>query len=357
MSTCLPFTEETLDDALSIVRVRFGEGACSQARLLLRNPCRGLCPSAGDIVYDANRPEGFQAAILRRGYIDNLPFIGVVGGMLAMHEGASPVLLLALMKKTIASRGGSILFFANTSIPVSMKMNRMLGVTGKGIPSCGVVRFAVVRLGSFVNFVLKGCLPGILVGFGNLLGMLMVPFFYRRSRSSTSGEELREFSSGLFDVFWARYLEGNDGVVLSRTTEELEWAFGEDVRKGRDVLLVRRDASGLVGYVILRAKDEAQRRWLVVDWIALKNDRAVLSDLLKDAVRWLRKHSHAVFLESIGFRMDVQDVIHRHLPFTRKAPNNTTIFKAGRDDLREALSKAGTKGWFFGPYDGDRCIA
>ena len=83
----------------------------------------------------------------------------------------------------------------------------------------------------------------------------------------------------------------------------------------------------------------------------------MLSDLLRDAVNYLRKKTPAAFLESIGFRMDVQDVIHRHLPFTRHAPNNSTVYKAFTKEIAEELDRADCHGWFFGPYDGDRCMA
>ena len=95
---------------------------------------------------------------------------------------------------------------------------------------------------------------------------------------------------------------------------------------------------------------------MVADWIAIANDKDVLSDLLRDAVCGLRRIRSAAFLECIGFRMDVQDVIHRHLPFKRKAPNNSTNYKAHIVEMKQALESADRSGWFFGPYDGDRCM-
>ena len=350
------FDETTLDDALSVVRDRFNESACHQVRKLLTNPLRCICPDVGDVAYERNQPVVFQAAVPRRGYVCDKPFLGIAGGLLASKKGTSPVLLISLMEKTNAPRHGSVVVFGNTAIPVSMKLNRMLGVDGEGCPSCGIVRFSVLKWGGFVNFCLHGRLPSFLVYFVNWVGTISNLLFYRRTRSKTIGSRLDSFDQELFDTFWAAYLKTNDGVVLSRTSEELEWLFADDLPRGRNVLLVRKDGDCLCGYIVLRAKDIGRTRWMVADWIALGNDKAVLSDLLRDAVRFLRKVPSAAFLECIGFRMDVQDVIHRHLPFSRMAPNNSTNYKAHTPEMKKALESADLSGWFFGPYDGDRCM-
>ena len=352
-----PFTEETIDDALSVVRDRFGESACEQARLILRNPMRNLCPSAGDVAYENGKLVGFQAAILRRGLVNGREFICVVGGMLAMKEGASPVSLVSLMKSTIKPRGGSTLFLANTSIPTSMKMNRLLGVAGQGCPSCGIVRFAVLRWGQFARFCLHGRLPRWMAAMADVIGWILLPLFIRRQRTRTGVSRLTVIDSEVFDRFWKEYTANADGVVLSRTAEELSWMFLDGLQQGRNVLLARNDGNRLVGYIVLMAKDIDRTRWMVADWIALNNDRDILSDLLWDAIRFLRRNTGAAFLESIGFRSDIQDVIHRHLTFTRKAPNNSTIYKAFSDEVDSEVKRADCCGWFFGPYDGDRCMA
>lgn len=351
-----PYDEKTLDDALSIVDERFGESSCQQARLILRNPQRLVCSSAGDVAYDENGPVGFQAAILRKGLVNGRTFHCVVGGMLAMKVDASPVLLVSLMKNTIKPRGESELFLANTSIPTSMKMNRLLGVNAQGCPSCGLVRFAVFKWGSFARFCMHGKLPVWIAALGDYFGLLFRPLFWRCQRSNSTPLRLMAFQGEVFDRFWKDYTDTAEGVVLSRTAEELAWIFSDGLANGRNVLLVRRDSERILGYIVLGSKDTAKTRWMVLDWIAIGNDKAVLSDLLRDATIYLRRNN-AVFLESIGFRMDYQDVIHRHLQFTRKAPNNSTIYKAFSDEVAAEMKTADLRGWFFGPYDGDRCMA
>ncbi len=350
------FTEATLDDALDVVRSRFDESACRQVRKLLNNPIRRICPDVGDIAYEEGKPVVFQAAVPRWGYVRDKPFLGIAGGLLASKRGASPVSVFSLMERTNAPRHGSELVFGNTAIPVSMKLNRLLGVDGVGCPSCGIVRFSVLRWGGFINFLLHGRLPSFLVHILNYMGVLMRPLFFRRQRSKTVGARLNVFDKKRFDAFWADYLEKNDGVVLSRTAEELEWMFGEDVDTGRNLLFVREAGNCLLGYIVVRAMNTERTRWMVADWIALENDKGVLSDLLRDAVRGLYQIQSAAFLECIGFRTDVQSVIHRHLPFSRRAPNNSTNYKAHTPELKQALERAERSGWFFGPYDGDRCL-
>ena len=350
------FTEATLDDALDIVRDRFDESACRQVRKLLDNPMRRICPDVGDVAYEENRPVAFQAAVPRRGYVRDKPFLGIAGGLLTSKRGTSPVSVFSLMERTNAPRHGSVVVFGNTAIPVSMKLNRLLGVDGVGCPSCGIVRFAVLRWGGFIDFCLHGRVPSLFVCLFNCLGFLLSPLFYRKERSNTVGVRLDTFDPKQFDEFWANYLKKNDGVVLSRTAEELIWMFGEDVTAGRNLLFGRKDGDRLCGYIVVRAMNAARTRWMVADWIALGNDRDILSDLLRDAVCGLRQMRSAAFLECIGFRMDVQDIIRRHLPFSRRAPNNSTNYKAHTPEMKHALEDADKVGWFFGPYDGDRCM-
>ena len=148
------FDETTFDDALAVVSDRFSEAACQQVRKLLDNPMRRICHETGDVAYEEGAPVAFQAAVPRRGYIQYKPFLGIAGGLLASKHGASPVSWIGLMEKTITPRHGSEVVFGNTAIPVSMKLNRLLGVDGEGCPSCGIVRFAVLRWGDFINFCL-----------------------------------------------------------------------------------------------------------------------------------------------------------------------------------------------------------
>ena len=355
MTGVKPYTEETFSDACEASFARFGESVRSQMERVLANPLRRACAEAGDVAYENDVPVGFQAAILRRLYVRQTPLLGVVGGLLAMKDGASPVLLLQLMKKTYAPRGGSVFFFANTSNPQSMKLNQALGVKGRGPDSCACVRWRPIRLGNFVNLCIHGRLPGFLQMLGNVAGRVFDLLFFRRSRSHAKRlGRLTVLDSKSLDRFWERYLLGNSGLVSSRTGEELLWLYGKGLASGQYIFLGREDSVGLCGYIVLRRANSGNGRWMIADWIALDDDPDVLSDLLRDAVRELRGHTDAALLESVGFPVRAQTILHRHLPFTRKIPNNTFIYQPTDPSVIANSSLA--EGWFFGPYDGDRCL-
>jgi len=355
MTGLKPYTEDTFSDACDASFARFGESVRSQMERVLLNPLRHICTEAGDVAYENDVPVGFQAAILRRLYVRQTPLLGVVGGLLAMKEGASPVLLLQLMKKTVAPRGGSVLFFANTSNPQSMKLNQLLGVKGKGPDSCTCVCWRPLRLGNFVNFCLHGRLPRLLQMLGNIAGRVFDLLFFRRGRSHTRRlGRVTALDTQSLNGFWERYLSGNTGLVSSRTGEELLWLYGKGLASGQYIFLGRADSRGLCGYIVLRRANSGNGRWMIADWIALDDDPDVLSDLLRDAVRDLSGQSNAALLESVGFPIRVQAILRRHLPFTRKIQNNTFIYQPA--DAAAIMDADFEKGWFFGPYDGDRCL-
>lgn len=319
-----PFNETTLDDAKSVVGAAFSPVVYQLLEKILANPLRRELGngSAGDIAYQNGKPVAFQAAIVRRLYIGKNPIIGVVGSTLGALPETSPVMLMQLMKRTIASRDGSVLFFANTANATSMKMNRLLGVKGMGPRTCEQIRFA-----SIVSFpVLRNLCP------------------------RSSAVKLDKIDKEQFDIFWTKYLNDNKGVVASRSSAELEWMFGDNVAKGTDVILATYEGSEISGYIVVR-KSRKGRGWLVVDMLALDNDRATLRLLLVSAVRYLRREARSLILESIGFPLYVEDLTRSILPLYRKTLNNTFLFKAIDPGFTVPESS-----WFFGPYDGDRSM-
>lgn len=322
MTGLKPFLESSLDDASGVVCDMFSASSGKTLVKYLQNPDRAPGASVGDVAYEKGKVVGFQAAIPRRMYLKGRPFLGIVGGMLAMREGASPVLLMKLMKTSIASRDGSRLFVGNTANVKSMKMNRLLGVRGKGPATCERIRFTPIWFP-----------PGL-----------------RRLLPRPCSRRMETFSSPEVASFWQRYLETQAGLVTSRTVEELDWVFGARMKTGEVVALGDYDDGRLNGYIALRST-HGGRRWLIVDWIALKDDPAILDRLLKSAVRWLRRETTAWVLESIGFPESAERILKRHLPLARRTPNNSFVWK-----FLEGEQVVPEGSWFFGPYDGDRCL-
>jgi hypothetical protein len=154
----------------------------------------------------------------------------------------------------------------------------------------------------------------------------------------------------LFDDFWHRYCETNEGLVSSRSAEELEWIFNDRLASGEIVILGEFKGEDLVGYVALKSASNG-KRWMIADWIAIKNDTTILVALLKSAVRFLRRKRGAVLLETIGFPDFAEPVLKRCLRFSRKARNNTFLWK-----FLDGKTTIPPNSWFFGPYDGDRCM-
>lgn len=321
MTGLRPYTEDTRQDAFAVISDRFSPKDCRIAEKYLQNPLLSN-GGAGDVAYEHDKPVGFQAAIRRRLYLGKTQLIGVVGGMLAMQEKASPVLLVNLMKATVAPRDGSSFFYANTANITSMKMNRMLGVKGTGPATCERTRFAVV----------------------------FVPWGFRWMCTRPHARRLYDIDPKIFDGFWNSYLATNKGLVSSRTSEELTWIFGDRLKTGEIALLGEFKEQSLLGYIVLKVNSN-RRRVLIIDWIALKNDKQVLDSLLVSAVRFARRETNAIFLESIGFPSFSEDISRRRLGWVRKARNNTFIWK-----FPDGRTEIPAESWFFGPYDGDRCM-
>ena len=351
------FDEATLADAKSIGVEMYSSGVCPLIEKILRNPLRQELngSAAGEIVYQDGKPVAFQAAVLRKLYIGKRAFVGVVGSTLCSKPETSPVLLMKLMRETIKPRYGSLLFFANTAIPASAKMNRLLGVRGKVPQSCSTVRFAVFKWGSFINFVLKGRCPSFIAYTLNFLGKPFQPWWaYKRLTDLTCciDSDIGE----AYKQFWRSYLDKNSGLVASRDSDTLRWMFIDQIKAGKAVLISLRDGDFVKGYVIAKTMGTERKRWMIVDWIAIGDDNAVLSDLLCELVRYLKAKEPAVWIEAIGYPMFAQPVLKRYFPLNRNLPEKVFLYKSYDVAIEDALADRNGHSWFWGAYDGDRCL-
>jgi len=159
------------------------------------------------------------------------------------------------------------------------------------------------------------------------------------------------------DGFWKNYLKSNRGLVCSRTKDELNWAFGDEMKSGAVHMLAYIRGGEMLGYVVLRSRDERRLvRWMVVDWIADGDNREILGELLYGAKRHLQTITEAAFVEVIGYPMFVQDLIRTVFPYCRKAPGNSFSYRIDDENLRAKFENVKEVSWFFGAYDGDRCL-
>lgn len=349
------FDERTLEDAKMLVKERFGESTCSLLVRYLRNPLRRICPSVGDIVYRAGVPIAFQAANIRCLYLRHEKFLGINGSLFCKMPDAKLKDILSVFLRTVAPRSGRAIYFGNTAIPLSSDIGVAHGMT-IGPESCGNIRFAILRLGSFMDFILKGHLPKSIVTIIDAVWMFGAKIL-EKGKVDGCVKKIESFIEMDADDFWNRYLRRNNGLVCSRTKEELEWIFGDNLRCGKVIFLTYVKNGVVEGYVaVKRQGDERNGRWMVVDWIAVGDDSEVLKELLKGVKAYLLNTKGAAFVEIIGYPMFIQGIIKSVFPFSRKASGNSFNYLIDNKCFRDKFSAVLEASWFFGAYDGDRCF-
>lgn len=351
-----PLTEETLRDAEEVVRSRFGEKGIVLLNKAMRNPMRSICSSIGDIAYEDNRPASFQASMLRRLYMANLPIVGSVGGLTASAPGSSEVAYIDVQLASYKPKGGAIIGFGNSSNEKSAFVARKSKKILLGPESCTRYLWRAIRpLECALYFVRRKIFKGAMPkwkSFGKLPDIA-----WEEECSELRIRRVREATSEFFDVLMTRYLKTNQGLVCSRTAEEIDWIFGEWIRTGEVIVLGAFDGEGPVGYILLKT-DVFAKRWKIHDWFAVGNRADILEPLLAVACRFLKMRTPAMILEVEGFPTWVQPIIKRYLPHIRPVGHNQ--FSWGSKD-KEFKAKVmpiidSPKSWFFGPYDGDECM-
>lgn len=352
-----PLTEATREDAKQVIRDRFDESACELLDMEMRNPLRSRCAEAGDIAYDDGRPVCFQACILRRLYLGSEEVVGKVSGLTCVREGADVSALIDIRAAACKVRAGSRMGFGNSQNAETARIAHRAKNVVEGPESCTRVLWRAVRpLECFAYFVRRKLLKARMPAWKSYSTLGSAGF-----ETKCGGLEVRrvmEVKPEFYDVLMKRYLETNEGLVCSRTAEEIEWIFGERIRNGQVVVLGAFDATGPVGYILLNGGAWA-KRWAIHDWFAIRNDVLALRTLLDAACRFLKSATPAMMLECKGFPPFVQSLLKNHLPHVRQIGHNVFSCGSREPELREKLRKMATGEltcWFFGPYDGDICF-
>ena len=356
-----PLDELNYDDAKSVVLDRFDEGAVCILNQVMRNPLRRICPDAGDIVYDEGAPVCFQAVMLRRAYLKTKDVYGIVNGLTCLKKGAPAEAYIDLRLASRKSRGVSLFGFGNSANAesayaasrVARKKSPTLFI---GPESCTRFLWRAVRpLECLMYFIRRKIFKAGL------------PNWKEFSTLSSAGYEVKhrelvvrrliEVKPEFFDVLMAEYIKTNEGLVCSRTAEEVEWIFGERVKNGQCVLLGAFRDGNPVGYIIARSKPDA-KRWEIMDWFALENSPQILEPLLAELCRFLKRKTPAMMLEAIGFPTAAQPILGRYLSHARQVGHNVFSWGSGNKEFREGVLQIidTSKSWFFGPYDGDECM-
>lgn len=346
-----PFTEETLDDALSVVRERFPRSAEVVVRKVLRNPLRSIDSDAGIVGYRDGKPVCFQAHMIRRLYFGQAEVFGGVGGLTCKVNKGCP---LSVMLETIdraCYRANEQLLFGNSCCAATAEMDEGTG-SFPGPATCSRSLWRPIRFWDCLWYVVRRKIfkmpipdwPKGDLGTGRNFESRMGDLCVKRE-----GQITPDF----FDALMADYLTTNRGLVSSRSAEEIEWMYGDKLRDDRALLLCARRNGRPTGYIMV-GSDHCLRRWVILDWFAVRNDLRCLEELLKSTCRFLRRYTPAFMIETRGFPSFVQPVLKKYLSFTQQRGNNYFSWYVLPQYERECRAVADSaESWFFGPYDGD----
>ena len=234
-----------------------------------------------------------------------------------------------------------------------MKINTFLGAR-LGPQSWAEMRYAIIHPLSFVNLLFRRKV----LKLPQLHTFTVKPFTDEQKAYFKKGNlSVRRLSkiNERIDKFWTRYLSSNKGIVASRDIETLKWMFGKDMDEDRCILLALFSGEDIEGYVVIRVMYGSERRWQIMDMIALDNSPERISILLEGAKSFLKKDTDAISLESTGFPDFIQSTLQRCLPHFRKLHHNYCNWNSDDEEIIHAIETDGnaSNSWFFVPFDGD----
>lgn len=342
-------SSENLEAVRGLVAEMFSPESFAIVEQAMRNPLLREYPDIpiGEVAIKDEKPASFRMAVLRRLYFGQKPILGVVGSTLCSRKGTPGALLLGLLRKNTASRGGSEIFFTNTSCEASGKLNRAVGVKGLGPETCASDHVAVVRLFAAAIYFIRKALKH---------GVRKVPMPRADKNFSVSIDGLTIIRSNTIDQktldgFWEKYLNSNKGLVCSRTGTEVSWMFADRLKDGSIIMLQATKKDSLVGYVFLKFDSEGAAR--VLDIIALNNDHITLGALLKGCAKFMKKCSKHFLLKIAGYPAGHGKVFERYFKFKRPFGYNPCLYKFEKGHEIDFGNMISADSWFFGPYDGD----
>ena len=161
------------------------------------------------------------------------------------------------------------------------------------------------------------------------------------------------------EEFWKRFLEANTGLVSSREPERLKWLFEDSMKAGKVYMVVAKKGGCVEGYVLIRELEKKligeglAKGFEIIDICAVGNESKCLRALARAAVSLAGKlggmkvlfygymPKQEAWIDDI-FRIRIQD---DHPYF---------MYKGYTPEVKASLEK--NEGWFFGPFDGERCM-
>lgn len=350
-------TRETADDFESVVLAGFGDEVRGLTARLLDCPTARAGFPAGAIGYTADgKPGCVLGGCVREVFWKQEKYLATVIGTMSRTKGDTRQLLPEVLRRAFRATPEVKLGYVNSAnVAAARLISRCVGAIS------GPESWLTIRSRFFSSW--RSFCWRIRAAIETRLGRPLPTYKLPKTESVTrlgNGRILRRRLSidGAFADFWTRYLETNEGFVSSRAPDELEWAFGEAVRKGEAVMLALEESGAISGYIVLHRHTPTCRNWAVSDWIALGNDESRLEALLEGAITFLKRETPAIQLHACGFPMRVQPLLARYLPTEEKLDHNRYCISVLTDENAAEIEAElfGDESWMFGTYDGDACL-
>ena len=349
-----PLVDATYNDAKQVVLSRFNKDAVSVLDMTMANPLRANDPEIGDVIYWKGCPVCFRAANRRKLYFRGRPLLGSVRGLTCIKRDA-PAEALVVLREVQANRSrGCSIAYSNSQCLETDRMARASHAT-PGPRSC-------------TRFLWRPIRPFACLAYFFRRKVLKLPMPCWRAYSTLEDADIQveykgfvvrrflDFDPNFFDVLMEEYLKCNVGLVSSRSAEELRWVYGSRVKSGRVVVLGAIRRSQPCGFVVLKT-DQFARRWMLMDWFAIRNDEMILGMLLDVSIRFLKERTPAIMLETYGFEQRVQHLLQSRLWLRRPYGCNAVSYNFFDQKLENEFKVGvGADDWFWGPWDGDVCM-
>lgn len=181
-------------------------------------------------------------------------------------------------------------------------------------------------------------------------------------RAGYSFKVEKSFTDERFLPFWERFLASNEGVISSRAPQSLRWMFDESLQAGADVLITAEKDGQVDGYILLRKYQQYKTnfsRYKIIDICAVGNDYTCLRVLVKAAMRYAALH-RGTKVQYIGGHHGLEVWLDPVLTECQDLGFGTTTYGVNSTYAREHPEVVemlqSNKGWFFGPFDGERCM-
>ena len=161
---------------------------------------------------------------------------------------------------------------------------------------------------------------------------------------------------GKFDGFWHKFLARNDGMITSREPSRLSWLFDDSLAAGIVKIIAAEKDGEIKGYALIRRYPREEgffNNHSLYDICAVDNDQAVLKLLVRAAKR-LAGDDRGFLMMYVGALPNQDKWLLPYLPTCIKGEHSMIFYGSKNKEIMQSIEER--KGWFFGPFDGERCM-